>query len=305
MRNPAFEGADDQRGEQPLIFGREGSVARLTLNRPRIGNALDLSLARALMEAAIRCDEDETIRCVVLTGAGKLFCAGGDIGSFAEAADNIAGLLKQLTAYLHMAISRFARMGKPLVTVVNGHAAGAGLSLAILGDIVLAARSAQFTLAYCGIGLSPDGGSTWLLPRLIGLRQTQELALTNKRIPAEEAARLGLITRVVDDEALAADAQFTVKALASSATQALGATRHLLLSSFETSLETQMELEARAIAAASRTAEGREGQAAFLAKRSPTFADQRTLPATPEVEKRPLPQDDRSEIGPSNVPRQA
>ncbi len=273
MRNPAFVAADGQTTERPLVFHREGPVARLTLNRPKVGNALDLALAQALMEAAIECDEDEAIRCVVLTGAGKLFCAGGDVGSFAAAGDNVAGLLKQLTAYLHMAISRFARMGKPLVTIVNGHAAGAGLSLAILGDIVLSARSAQFTLAYCGIGLSPDGGSTWLLPRLIGLRRTQELALTNKRIPADEAASLGLVTRVVDDAALAADAELTVRALASAATHALGATRNLLLSSFENSLETQMELEARAIAAASRTAEGREGQAAFLTKRNPVFAD--------------------------------
>ncbi len=254
-----------------LFFERDGAIARLTLNRPQAGNALDIPLARALMEAAIACDEDAGIRCVVLTGAGRLFCAGGDIGGFAAAGEAVPAYLKEITAYLHMAISRLARMPKPLLTVVNGPAAGAGLSLAILGDVVLAARSAHFSLAYAGIGLSPDGGSTWLLPRLIGLRRAQELVLTNRRVPAEEAAAIGLVTRVVDDEGLAAEAQTVASKLANSATGALARARALLLASFDASLETQMEAEARAIADAARSAEGREGVAAFLAKRKPDF----------------------------------
>ncbi len=257
--------------EAPLLFEREGAVAKLTLNRPRAGNAINVPLARALMEAAIVCDEDGSIRCVTLTGAGRMFCVGGDIGGFAAAGDNITPLLKELTAYLHMAIARFARMGKPLVTSVNGAAAGAGFSLAILGDIALAGRSAQFTLAYGAIGLSPDGGSTWLLPRLVGLRAAQELALTNKRVPADEAAALGLISRVVDDEALAAETSAVAARLTNAATQAIGRTRNLLLSSFQTSLEEQMELEARAIADSGRGAEGSEGIAAFIARRKPDF----------------------------------
>lgn len=255
----------------PVLFERHGAVVTLTLNRPATGNGINVPLARALMEAAIACDEDDAIRCVVLTGAGRMFCAGGDVGGFAAAGDNAPSLLKELTAYLHMAVSRFARMGKPLVTAVNGAAAGAGFSLAILGDIALAARSAQFALAYGGIGLSPDGGSTWLLPRLVGLRRAQELALTNKRLTAEEAAELGLVTRIVDDAALASEAAALGEQLARSATGAVGRTRNLLLSSFQTSLEEQMELESRAIADASRGPEGREGVAAFLAKRKPDF----------------------------------
>jgi 2-(1,2-epoxy-1,2-dihydrophenyl)acetyl-CoA isomerase len=255
----------------PLLFERRAGAAILTLNRPDIGNAIDVQLARALMQAAITCDEDDSIRCVVLTGAGKFFCAGGDIAAFVQAGDAISSLMKELTAYLHMAIARFARMPKPLLCVVNGAAAGAGFSLAILGDIVLAARSAKFSLAYTAIGLSPDGGATWLLPRLVGLRRAQELALTNKRLTADEAATLGLITRAVDDTALEADAQETTNLLTRSATKAIGRTRQLLLSSFGNSLETQMELESRSIAEGGKHPESREGVEAFLAKRRPNF----------------------------------
>jgi 2-(1,2-epoxy-1,2-dihydrophenyl)acetyl-CoA isomerase len=250
-----------------LIIDRERGVATLTLNRPGVANAIDISLARSLMEASIVCEEDDSIRCVVITGAGRFFCAGGDIGGFAAAGDAIPLLLKEITAYLHMAIARLARMPKPLITAINGPVAGAGLSLAILGDIALAARSAHFTPAYTAIGLSPDGGSTWLLPRLVGLRRAQELILTNKRVGAEEAAALGLVTRVVEDDALASEAAALADQLAASATFALGKTRHLLLSSFNSSIEAQMEAEACAIADASRTPQGRERINAFVATR--------------------------------------
>ena len=200
--------------EDILLIRREGAVAHLTLNRPSSGNAIDVPLARALMEASIQLDEDDGVRCVVITGAGRMFCAGGDIASFAAAGDNFAALTKEITSYLHVAVARFARMLKPLVTVVNGPAAGAGLPLAALGDIAIAARSAHFTLAYSAIGLTPDGGATYLLPRLVGMRRAQELALLNKRLNADEAAAIGLITRVVDDAALAAEANAIAQQLA-------------------------------------------------------------------------------------------
>lgn len=256
--------------ETPLLFVRDGAIARLTLNRPKFGNAIDIPLSRALLDAAIACDEDERIRCVVLTGAGKLFCGGGDVSEFQGAGEGIPAYLKEITAYLHMAVSRLARMPKPLLTVINGPAAGAGLSLAILGDVVLAARSAHFTLAYTGIGLTPDGGSTWLLPRLVGLRRAQELVLSNRRVGAAEAADIGLITRAVDDDALNAEADMLAAQLAKSATAALGGARNLLIRSFDTSLETHLEAEARSIATASRH-EGREGIDAFVSKRKPDF----------------------------------
>ena len=139
--------------QPPLLFARENGIARLTLNRPKAGNAIDVPLARALMEAAIECDEDESIRVVTLTGAGRLFCGGGDVGAFAGAGERFPALLKELTAYIHSAVSRFSRMGKPMVTIINGPAAGAGFNLSLLGDIAIAAQSAHFTTAYTGIGL--------------------------------------------------------------------------------------------------------------------------------------------------------
>lgn len=223
------------------------------------------------MEAAIACDEDDSVRCVVLTGAGRLFCAGGDVMAFAAGGDKVQVMLKEITAYLHAAIARLARMPKPLVTMINGPAAGAGLSLAALGDIALAGRSAHFTPAYPALGLSPDGGATWLLPRLVGLRRAQEMALLNQRVTAEGAAAMGLITRVIDDEALAGETDTVAQKLAGSATLALGRARQLLADSFTNSLETQMEMEARAIADLSRTPHGREGIGAFAAKRKPKF----------------------------------
>lgn len=254
-----------------LLLERQDGVARLTLSRPQAGNSINVPLARALMEASIRCDEDDSIRCVLLSGAGRMFCVGGDIQSFTAAGDSAPALLKELTGYMHLAIARFARMDKPLVTLVNGPAAGAGVGLAVLGDIVLAARSSHFTLAYTNIALSPDGGGSWLLPRLIGLRRAQELLLTNRRVGAEEAERIGLITRAVDDAALAQAGATQAKELAASATRALGHVRRLLVSSFGASLESHLEDEARSIAELAHTAHFREGIAAFAAKRKPDY----------------------------------
>lgn len=256
-----------------LRFERRGAVAALTLNRPELGNAIDVALARSLLEASIACDVDRTIRCVLLTGSGRFFCAGGDVTAIAAAGDTAAALVREITAYLHAAIARLTQMRKPLITAINGPAAGAGLSLAILGDMALAARSAHFTLAYTAIGLTPDGGATWLLPRLVGLRRAQELALTNRRVAADEARAIGLVTRVVDDATLATDAESVAQGLATSATGALGQTRRLFLSSFGSSIETQLELESQAIADAACSKHGREGVSAFVSKRKPEFSD--------------------------------
>ena len=254
-----------------ISFEIDGPVARITLDRPDVGNAIDIPMARELMECAIRCEGDEMVRCVLITGSGKLFCAGGDVGAFTEAGDKLPDFLREITAYVHAAVTSLARMNKPLVTAVNGAAAGAGIGLAILGDIVLADPSAVFNLAYTGIGMSPDGGTTWLLPRLVGLRRAQELCLTNRRVKAEEAAEIGMITRVVEAGTLAAEADAMAQTLAHAATSALGATRKLLLESFSNPLETQMELESRTISAQARTWDGKEGIAAFIEKRKPRF----------------------------------
>jgi 2-(1,2-epoxy-1,2-dihydrophenyl)acetyl-CoA isomerase len=266
MNSPA------QNDASSLLFEREGAVAKLTLNRPAAANAIDLALARELMMAAITCDEDDSIRCVLLTGTGRFFCPGGDVRSFMAAGASIGALLKEMTAYFHMAVVRFARMNKPMVTAINGVAAGAGFSLALLGDLVLAARTAQFTAAYTALGVSSDGGLSWLLPRLVGLRSAQELILTNRTLSAEEAKDLGLITRVVETESIAAEAAKLTQELARGPTAAYGKVRHLLLRSSESSLESHLEEESRALADTSRSAHGREGIAAFASKRKPDFS---------------------------------
>jgi 2-(1,2-epoxy-1,2-dihydrophenyl)acetyl-CoA isomerase len=254
-----------------LVERTADGVVRLTLNRPGAGNALTLPMARSLMEAVIACDEDPEVRCILLTGAGRLFCAGGDVAAFAEAGVRLPAFLKEITAYVHAAVVRLARTPKPVVVAVNGPVAGGGVGLALIGDIVLAAASSHFTLAYTGIGLSPDAGAAWLLPRLIGLRRAQELCLLNPRVDASEAARIGLVTRVVEDADLKSEAEALAATLAGGATAALGATRRLLLDASVLSLETHLDAEARSIAALSRTPDGREGVAAFLERRKPSF----------------------------------
>jgi 2-(1,2-epoxy-1,2-dihydrophenyl)acetyl-CoA isomerase len=177
-----------------------------------------------------------------------------------------------MTACLHMAVVRFSHMNKPLITAVNGIAAGAGFSLALLGDLVLCARNAQFTSAYSALGFSSDGGLSWLLPRLVGLRRAQELMFTNRTVSAEEALSLGMVTRIVESESISQDARVLAQELASGPTGAYGKLRNLLLRSSDSSLESQLEEESRALAEASRTAHGREGVAAFIAKRKPDFS---------------------------------
>lgn len=254
-----------------LTLTRQDAVAVLQLNRPEQGNAINPEMAAQLLDAAAECDSDDKIRCVLLTGTGKLFCGGGDLNSFADAGQDVRRVVSQQAALFHAAISRLARMAKPLVVAVNGPAAGAGLSLAALGDLVLAGARAHFTVGYSSVGFSPDGGATWLLPRLIGLRRTQELMLTNRRVQASEAVEIGLATRVVEDADLMAEALATAQSLAAGPTRALGRTRSLLLRSHDTSLETQLELEARCLAESAADDEGREGIAALLGKRPAQF----------------------------------
>jgi len=255
-----------------IEFGIDKGVARITLDRPDAANGLNLQMARELLEASLACRCSSEVRAVVLTGKGRIFCAGGDLKSFAENQARLQVFIKELTTYLHAAIGNFARMRAPLVVAVNGTAAGAGFSLAACGDLVLAARSAKFTMAYTAAGLVPDGSSSYFLPRIVGLRRTQELMLTNRRLSAEEALEWGLLTRVVEDAELAAETDALAAGLAAGPTRAFGAVKKLLACSFDSALETQMELEGTEIADAAVTPDGREGVAAFLGKRTPTFS---------------------------------
>jgi len=254
-----------------LVYEVKDHVARITFNRPDAANALDLQMGLDLMHASIQASEDPAVRAVLITGAGKMFSGGGDLKSFAAQGDALPGHLKEVALYLHAAISRFVRMDAPVIAAVNGAAGGAGMSLCLFADLVLAAESAKFTLAYTRAGLNPDGGSTYFLPRIIGVRRALELALTNRVLSAKEALEWGIVTKVVADAELQTEAQALARELAAGATRAFGKAKRLLHHSFSESLETQMELEAQAIADSARTHDAREGIAAFIAKRKPAF----------------------------------
>ncbi len=257
--------------DESILLSIDDGVARITLNRPDAANALTVPMSHALMQAAIRCDEDDSVRAIVLTGAGKLFCAGGDLASFAEMGEDIGAGLKEITVYLHAAISRLTRGDAPVITAVNGTAAGAGMSLAAASDLSIASEDAKFTMAYTAAGLSPDGSSSWFLPRLIGMRRTQELMLTNRRLSAAEALDWGLVNRLAPADEVLKQAEELAHQLADGPTRAYGVVKKLLAGSFETGLETQMEHEAVGIAGSARTPDGREGMAAFLEKRPARF----------------------------------
>ena len=256
---------------QTLTLERRDGVATLTLNRPDAYNALNLELGRELFHAVLELDEDPAVRCVVVTGAGKAFCAGGDVKDFADNLPRIGVLVKELTTYLHGAVSRLSRSDKPVIMAVNGVAAGGGFSFALSGDVVVAVESARFTMAYSKIAATPDGSSSYFLPRLIGLRRALELYLTNRVLSAREALEWGLVTRVVPDAELAPAVDALARALAQGPSKAFGAAKRLFHQSTWESLETQMELEAQAIAASGHTEDFANGVAAFASKRQPTF----------------------------------
>ena len=254
-----------------LTVERANHVATLTLSRPEAYNALNMPLGRELFEASLELDDDPDVRCVVITGAGRAFCAGGDVKDFVDNLGRIGSHIKELTTYLHGAISRLARSDKPVIMAVNGVAAGGGLSLALSGDLVVATESARFTMAYSKIAATPDGSSSYFLPRLIGLRRAMELYFTNRVLTAREALEWGLVTRVVPDAELKSTVTALAAELAQGPTKAFGAAKRLLHQSTWESLETQMELEAQAIAASGRTEDFRAGVTAFAQKATPTF----------------------------------
>ena len=255
---------------ETITFEQSGPITRITLTRPDAANGMNDTMTRELAAAAKRCDSPDT-KVVVITGSGRFFCAGGDLRSFA-AADIRGPFIKGVADDLHRAISTFARMDAVVITSINGVAAGAGFSLAVTGDLVLAAESASFTMAYTRAGLSPDGSSSYYLPRLIGITKTKELMLTNRTLTAPEASQWGLVTEVVPDADLAARADKLAEQMAATASKSNGGVKSLLLSTFSNGLEEQMELEGRLIGILADSADGREGIDAFLAKRKAEFA---------------------------------
>lgn len=249
-------------------------VASIVLNRPESANGMNMELIEEMTSAARWCEQavDEGwIRAIVITGEGKIFCAGGDIHSFKAFGDQIDSEIARLAGHLHEATARFMHMKAPVITAINGAAAGAGFSLAMMADLVIAAHGATFMLAYTAIGLSPDGAATYTLPRLVGIRRAQELMLLNRRLTADEALQWGLITKVVPDDQLMSEALQLAKKLAAGPTQAFATVKKLLNASDSNSPEEQMALEAHHLSTLSASSDGQEGIRSFLEKRKPIF----------------------------------
>lgn len=256
---------------RPITTTIDGGIATITLSSPGNANAMTLEWGRCLQEDVAKIVASPNLRVVLLRAEGRAFCVGGDIRAFGST-DDPQGLLEQLAGALHASILELLALDAPLVVAVQGVAAGAGLSLVCAADIAIAARSASFLAAYTAAGLSPDGGMSWTLPRLIGERRATEMLLTNRVLTSDEAAAFGLVTETVDDDALDARASAVVQKLAALSPASLGATKRLVRSGATASLEDQLALEATSIAALSASPSGQEGIHAFLEKRTPVFS---------------------------------
>ena len=255
-----------------IIYEKASSIAKIILNTPDTGNSLDLQLAKELYVASLDVASDDNIKALILTANGKLFCGGGNLKFLLSKKKEVKKTLLEMTMYFHGAISRMARMAAPVIVGVNGTAGGGGFSLAITGDIIYAVKDAKFTLAYTNAGLSPDGSSTYYLPRIVGMKRAKELILTNRLFSAKEAHDMGLIDLVVNsneelNEALNKQAEIFSKG----PINAYKSVKKLLNESFNNGLESQMETESIHISNNAESKDGLEGLTAFIEKRKPNF----------------------------------
>ncbi|HXC57260.1 MAG TPA: enoyl-CoA hydratase-related protein [Rhizomicrobium sp.] len=260
--------------DRPVLLEIADGVAAITLNRPKAYNALNLALTDAFLDALIACDQDQGVRAVLVTGSGPAFCSGGDIRQMRDAVEargNAGAYLKMLTVRFHGVIATMAQMRKPVITAVNGVAAGGGLSVALAGDIVVASDAARFTVAYTAIGAVTDGGLSYNLPRLVGPKLAFELTCSNRMLSAQAAKDLHIVSHIYPHTEFLSRARAYAGELATMPTESLAQAKHLYAVSANNGLETQMEQERQAISACGRTADFSEGIDAFLNKRKARF----------------------------------
>lgn len=259
-----------------VLYAADQGIARLTLNRPQSLNALNLDMIEALRLTTARAELDPGVRAILLSGAGDHFMAGGDLKWFREQLalppQQRQPLFERVIGDVHQSIVQLRRADKPVVAAVRGAVAGFGLSLMLAADLVVAAEDAYFTLAYCNIGLSPDGGATWSLPRAVGAKRAAEIALLGDRFDARQALDWGLINRVVAPERLADEAEALAARLASGPAEALAHTKRLLNASLGNPLTEQLQAEQQAFARSGVHGDFSEGLAAFFEKRRPRFS---------------------------------
>lgn len=257
---------------EPLVLlDVSDGIARLTLNRTDARNAIDLPLAEAMRDAALEIEARDDVRVVVYGHTGPMFSPGGDLAWMDAQEEDPEAALNTLADALHEGMLPLRRIDAPVVMSLKGVAAGAGMSICCAADIVIAGESAKFTMAYTAAGLSCDGGASWTLPRIIGVRAAAELMLTNRVLSAEEAHDLGIVTTVVPDDELEAATDKLATKLAAGPTVAFGRVKQLLERTTDVSLAEQMAQEGKWLAQCAGEPDGREGAAAFLAKRKPDF----------------------------------
>lgn len=254
-----------------ILVEIKDQVATLTLNRPEKFNAFNREMALLLQQELDACRQNE-IRAVVMTGNGKAFCAGQDLGEVVDPQG--PGMARILKEHYNPIVTRIRELGKPVIAAVNGVAAGAGANLALCADITIAGESANFIQAFSKIGLVPDTGGSFFLPRLIGMQRAAALMMTGDKLSAAEAASMGMIWKTVPDQELLAQAMGLAKQLATMPTTALGLIKQQLNASFTNTIEEQLQLEDRLQQQAAATADYREGVQAFLEKRTARFTGQ-------------------------------
>ena len=259
---------------ETLLYQASDGVATLTLNRPEVLNAFSTAMQRELAAVVLRLADDDAVRAVVLTGAGRAFCAGGDIGEMeGEGAADPTPLASRnkMHQMLTSVLMPLVQLEKPVIAAINGAAVGAGMNLALAADITVAADNARFSQAFVKVGLVPDTGGLYLLTRLIGLNRAKELCFTGRMLGAPEALNMGLVNEVVPAAELMPRAQALARELASGATAAIGLTKSLLNMASTATLEEMAEFEAYALAVVLATEDHREGIRAFREKRAPVF----------------------------------
>jgi len=255
-----------------IILEEEDGVATITLNRPNSFNALNLEIGRELVDAIEKCTKDVRAKVLVITGAGRAFCAGGDLKAAKERLDgNPSDFFRDLTKFFHRVILDIRMMPKPVIASINGPAAGAGFSLALACDIRIASEKAIFKQAYTSVGLVPDGGLTFHLPKLVGLGKATELIFLDKGISAGEAEKLSLVNQVVPEEKLKEATLEVAKRLAKGPSLAFARAKALLNKALISSLESQLEDERQGVIVSGDTEDFREALLAFFERREPKF----------------------------------
>ncbi|SEQ59220.1 enoyl-CoA hydratase/isomerase family protein [Thalassovita taeanensis] len=259
-------------GDGPVLLTYGEGIANIQLNRPESANGFNIDLMKALQEAIMTVHGDKRVRAVILSGNGKIFCAGGDVKEFLSKGEELPNFLRMATAYLQICVSGLVNLEAPVIAKVQGFATGgAGLGLIGIADLVICGDSAKFMAGGTRVGMAPDAGATATLTKMVGFRRAMDLVLTNRFVEAQEAERIGLVTRTVPDEDLDAEVWKMARMIAAGAPRAQAATKRLMWNGMGRGFEASLPDEAREVSALSGTKDSLEGLQAVIERRAPVF----------------------------------